>query len=259
MLVVTGGLVAVGLLCRLSPESMSFYSEAAEIVLAALGSAITLIGIIPALRERLFRWFPRISVYFESPGRGNQNEFVQLRPIRAPAGAAGWFFRLGVRNSGYAALNDADVQVVRVERYFNGKRWRFATFSPMDLHWANAQGDNSRTVYPDDEISDFVDVVHAVAGIDALLLFVKPKHLNAGNNLALPKGQYYLHLRVVGKSNLPLRPTKAVVFVDWSGDWKAVHMELIPDLAAHTPPDREYSKGGHWVENAGFMTIQHPG
>ncbi len=144
---------------------------------------------------------------------------------------------------------------MRIEKVFNGRRYNFTTFNPMDLHWANAQGDSSRTIYPDDGITDFVDVVHALSTLDSLLLFVKSKHLNAGNNFALPKGQYYLYLRIVGKCNLPLRPAKAVVYVDWGGDWQNVEFKILADCAAHQPPQRDYSRGDHWVERAGFIEI----
>lgn len=234
---------------------MTTIAEFAQIIVALLLSAIALVGIIPSWRERLFRWFPKISVHFEDPGRGNQNSFVQLRPLRAPAHAAGWFFRLGIKNAGIASLNDADVQIIRIERLFNGRRYNFAAFSPMELHWASAQGDGSRNIYSDDGISDYVDVVHALNGVDALLLFVKSKHLNAGNNIALPRGQYYLHLRVVGKTNLPLRPTKAVVYVDWGGDWQNIEFMLLERVVGHQPPARDYSRGDHWVEHAGFIDI----
>lgn len=235
---------------------MQTIANISDIVVGVLTLGITLIGIIPSWRERLFRWFPRISVHYEEPKRGEQNSFKQLRPLTGKPHTGGWFFRLGIANGGYSPLSDADVQIVRIERFFNGRRYPYVAFSPMELHWANAQGSASRTIFADDGIADYVDVVHSIEGLDKLLLFVKEKHMNSGNNLALPKGQYYLHLRVVGKSNLPLRPTKQIVFVDWNGVHGETHFELLDEASLHKPAEREYSNGTHWVEAAGFVEVK---
>jgi len=178
--------------------------------------------------EKIYHFFhiPRAIITFEYKlDKVNENDFCHLRTLREFHNKlSGWFFRIGVSNSGKSVIKNCDVKLVKIERDLkNGTSIKVKNFSPIDLHWANRDSDESQDIHFDTPC--FVDIVHTIENWNRFLIFSKTKHTNSvGVNLLYPAGIYYLHLKIVGDNIIPY---SKVVRIDWNGNWEQLKFAIL--------------------------------
>jgi len=175
------------------------------------------------LIEKAAKWFsrPRIQVNFEYKlDPVSENNFCHLRRDQT-TGRLCWFFRMGIENKGSTVVKDCDVRIEKIEKIIEGKYKEMKNFSPIMLHWANTESDESRDLYKD--TPEFIDVVHTMEEENNFYIFAKRKHIGVGSNIVWPTGQYRLYLKVLGDN---IKPHGIIVFINFNGHWDRLEMGL---------------------------------
>ncbi|XOB40573.1 MAG: hypothetical protein ACKKMR_00995 [Candidatus Nealsonbacteria bacterium] len=173
--------------------------------------------------EKIINWFfrPRIKVNFEYKlDPVSENDFCHLRRDRI-TGRLCWFFRMGIENKGSTVVKDCDIRIEKIERIIEEKCKEMKNFSPIVLHWANIESDESRDLHKD--TPEFIDVVYTMEGENNFYIFAKRKHIGVGSNIIWPSGQYRLYLKVLGDN---IKPHRITVFINFNGHWDQLEMKL---------------------------------
>jgi len=172
------------------------------------------------LLKAIISWFkrPKIEVTFRHALEGQENDFCHLLPNQFSSKS--WFFRLKINNTGRILAEMADVRVEKIEEEVSGE-FEELSISPFFLHWANEQGDNSRSLHQDTPV--FVDVVYTVEDVHEFFVFHKPKHVGAGIPSRLSPGKYKFTVKILSPD---IQPVQKTLLIEFEGNWEALSLEL---------------------------------
>ncbi|MEK7117429.1 MAG: hypothetical protein AAB861_01505 [Patescibacteria group bacterium] len=173
--------------------------------------------------EEIVKWFkrPQPEIKFEYLLQTeSENNYCHYR-YNNDTGKCGWFFRLGINNTGKTLIRNADVRVERIERVFQNEKVSISG-SPFFLHWANENNDNSRSIYPNTPV--YIDIVHTAQGVSQVFLFSKQKHIGAGIKNILAPGDYLITVKLLGENIYPIERT---IQIESNGDWERLKIKLL--------------------------------
>lgn len=185
---------------------------------------LTYLSSVPLIKE-IVKWFsrPKIEANFEYKlDPINENDYCHLR-MDKKTGNLCWFFRLGIENKGNTMVKNCNIRVERIDKLVRNRYKKMTNFSPIMLHWANANSNESRDLHKD--TPEFIDIVHTMDGEVIFFIFAKPKHIGMGSNITWPAGDYRIYLSILGDN---IKPYKRNVNIDFNGRWDQLKMKLLP-------------------------------